>query len=117
MRTRLAVAVLMLVGLASLAWAQSTVRLRIEILKDGATVGTAEVTVPSGTEASITHDTIGDLRIAPAIQDSSHLRVAFTIDAGGKQFTPTIVLHDQPGFISWSAASREAAVLRVTWLH
>lgn len=117
MKVRFMAAVVLFVAGTSFVFAQSPVRLQFEILKNGSTVAAPEVSVASGKEASVSANGVGSIRFTPTIRSSDSLRVAFVIESGGKQLTPSLTIGNRPGSISWSAANGDAFVLRISWTH
>ena len=107
-----------LIGGTSVAIAQDAVRLQLEIVKDGSTVATPEVSVISGTTGTIELDR-GRIAFTPTQRGSESVAVAFDIRVGGKRLQPRLVIsRDEPGSVSWqSDTGSESFKIRVSWIR
>ena len=117
--TRLWMPVLLLWSGISVAGAQSSIRLRFEIYRNGALVGTPEVSVTSGEAGNLAIAGIGRMAFAPTSRGSESVSVAFDIDSSGRRLRPRLVLHvNDPGSVSWtSAAGNESFRFTVAWIR
>ena len=113
----IAVVFLCSVGM-SLVVAQESIRLQFEVVKDGATVATPEVSVTPGSAGSIEIDNVGRFVFTPTFRGSDAVAIAFDIRADGKRFQPNLVIgKNEPGSLSWTSDTREASLkVTVSWL-
>lgn len=111
-------AVLLLVSFgASLAIAQDSIRLKFEVVKDGATVATPEVRVTAGSAGTLEVAGVGKLAFTPTLRDSDDVSLAFEIRSGGKEFQPRLVISkDEAGTLSWTSdAGAHSFKVKVSW--
>ena len=104
-----------LIGGASVTTAQESIRLQFEIVKDGSTVATPEVSVISGTTGTIELDR-GRIAFTPTQRGSESVAVAFDIVMGGKRLQPRLVISGkEPGSLAWrSDTGTESFRIRVS---
>jgi hypothetical protein len=112
MRLRLfVVCVLSLVSVCSAA-AQDSVRLRFQIVKDGAVLANPEVSVGQGSVGRIEIKEALTCEFTPTLRDSQ-VSLVFDITAGEKHLQPRLVIERaEPGTVSWTSAS--GAVMKIT---
>jgi hypothetical protein len=108
-----------LIAGTSVAIAQDSVRLQLEIVKDGSTVATPEVSVIPGSTGTIELDRVGRIAFTPTLGGSESVAVAFDIRVGGKRLQPRLVIsRDEPGSVSWqSDTGSESFKIRVSWIR
>jgi hypothetical protein len=103
---------------ASLANGQESIRLRFEVVKDGTTVATPEVSVAAGATGSIKVDAVGDIAFKPTLRGSESVDIAFHVTSAGKGLQPRLVItHDEPGAVSWTSPGPHAFKLSVSWVR
>ena len=102
---------------ASLASAQDSIRLRFEVVKDGATVAKPEVSVTAGSTGTLEVADVGNIAFTPTLRGSDGVTIAFDIRSGGKEFQPRLVISkDQAGTLSWgSDAGAHSFKITVYW--
>lgn len=102
---------------ASLAIAQESIRLKFEVVKDGATVAKPEVSVTAGSTGTLEVADVGSFAFTPTLRGSDDVTVAFDIKSGGKAFQPVLVISkDQAGTLSWgSVAGAHSLKIKVSW--
>jgi hypothetical protein len=116
--SRLLVFVLLFsVGMA-LPMAQESIRLQFEVVKNGSTVATPEVTVTPGSAGSIDVASVGTFRFTPTFRGSD-VAIDFDIASGGKRLQPRLVIgQDEPGSLSWTSVTRaESFKVTVSWIR
>jgi len=110
-------AFLLSVGTSS-ALAQESIRLQFEVVKNGSTVATPEVSVISDSAGSIEVEGVGKFAFTPASRGSDAVAITFDISSGGKQFQPRLVIgRKQPGSLSWTSETGESFKLKVSWVR
>ncbi len=107
-----------LIAGASVTTAQESIRLQFEIVKDGSTVATPEVSVISGTTGTIELDR-GRIAFTPTQRGSESVAVAFDVRLAGKRLQPHLVIgRSEPGTLSWqSDTGAESFTIRVSWIR
>jgi hypothetical protein len=111
-------AVVSLVSLgAPLAMAQDSIRLKFEVVKDGAAVVNPEVSVTSGSTGTIEVADVGNLAFTPTLRGSDSVSLAFDIRSGEKAFQPRLVISkDEAGTLSWTSdAGAHSFKVKVSW--
>jgi hypothetical protein len=102
----------------SVAGAQSSLRFRFEIYRNGRAVGTPELAVVSGGHGRLAIDGIGEIAFTPAPRDSESVSVAFDIDLGDKHLRPQLTLRaNDPGSLSWTSSGEDAFKVTVAWIR
>jgi hypothetical protein len=100
------------------AIAQQSIRLHFEVVKNGSTVASPEVSADPGSAASIAIDGVGRFEFTPTLRGSD-LAIAFDVRSGGKQLRPSLVItRREPGYLSWKSDTRaESFKLTVSWVR
>jgi hypothetical protein len=99
-----------LVGVLALALpyslaAQDSVRLRLQIVRNGAVIANPEMTVKQGTAGRIEIKDTVTCVFTPTLRDST-VGLAFDIETGDSHLKPQLVLdRSEPGVISWKSPS------------
>jgi hypothetical protein len=102
---------------APLAIAQDSIRLKFEVVKDGATVAKPEVSVTAGSTGTLEVADLGHFAFTPTPRGSDGVTVAFDIRSGGKAFQPRLVIgKEEAGTLSWgSNAGAHSFKINVSW--
>jgi hypothetical protein len=102
---------------ASVAIGQDSIRLKFEVVKDGATVARPEVSVTAGSTGTLEVTDVGHVAFTPTLRGSDDVAVAFDIRSGGKEFQPRLVLSkDEEGTLSWTSdAGAHSFKIKVFW--
>ena len=115
---RLFVLALLLFMGVSVAGAQSSLRFRFEIYRNGTAVGMPEIAVASGGNGRLAIDGIGRVGFTPAPRDSESVSVAFDMDLGDTQLRPRLTLRaNDPGSLSWTSSGGDSFKLTVAWIR
>ena len=115
--SRLLVVACLFLG-ASVANGQEPIRLRFEVVKDGATVAQPEVAVAAGATGSMKLDAVGDIAFTPTLRGSDSVDIAFHVTSAGKEFQPRLVItHDEPGAVSWTSPGPHTFKVSVSWVR
>jgi hypothetical protein len=102
--TRLWVTGLVVLTCISLASAQNPIRLRFEVYRNGTLVGNPEVSVTSGSAATLAMEGVGRIAFTPTSRDSGSVSIEFAIVSGGRHLHPVLVLQgNSPASASWSS--------------
>ena len=92
--------------------ADESIRLRFQIIKNGAVVANPEMSINEGSVGRIEIRDSLSLAFAPRVYDS-HLTLTFDIEAGDKHLQPQLAVDTTgPATISWTTAHGES--MRVT---
>ncbi len=110
------VASLVLFG-ASLAIAQDSIRLKLEVVKDGVSVANPELSISAGSPGTLAVADVGELVFTPTLRDSDSVSLAFEIRSGGKKFQPRLVISkDEAGTLSWASdGGAHSFKVKVSW--
>jgi len=102
----------------SVAGAQTSLRFRFEIYRNGKLLGTPELAVAAGGNGHIAIDGTGDIAFTPAARDSESVSVGFDLDLGDKHPRPQLTLRaNEPGSLSWTSSDRDAFKVTVSWIR
>jgi len=102
---------------ASLAIAQDSIRLKFEVVKDGATLARPEVSVTAGSTDTLEVADVGHLAFTPTLRGSDGISLVFDIKSAGKAFQPGLVISkDEAGTLSWTSdAGAHSFKVKVSW--